>query len=200
MAANRHEQRARGVRKGPIHSEPNVQSGAKPCVRRDSGQQNAAAASVLREARDPVILRMQPSQRWPDEPFARPILRFIGPVLQPETRLHVRSEACCLCSLCADEGVEVFIRYQAPDIKEPGVSPIRGEKQIGGTRAGLQARRQSFSAWVGQTSSASWKFRTDRQRRLRRAALRISPVEPILGAHDSITETRAPYALSASHI
>ena len=61
------------------------------------------------------------------------ILRFVGPVREPETRFDVAAEARCLCSLRAQERMEILIGHEALEVEESGVCPIRCQKQIGRT-------------------------------------------------------------------
>src|SRR5882762_4930711 len=84
MTANGHEGRPRGMRHVPIHPDPDMHSGTHPHIRGDSGKQHIAAAPVLRDSPDTIILRMQPSQRRANEPFTGHVLRFIRSVRQPE--------------------------------------------------------------------------------------------------------------------
>ena len=65
-----HEQWPRGVSHTPIHSEPQVHSGAQSDIRRRAEKQIIAAAPALRDPVNPVVLRVQPRQVRPDEPFA----------------------------------------------------------------------------------------------------------------------------------
>src|SRR5207244_10750833 len=99
--ADRHEHGTRRMRNVPVHAEPDVHSGTHAHVRRDSGQQHIATAPALGDRGDAIILRMQPSHDRPDEPFTGSILRFIGPVRQPEPRFDVAAEACLLRPLRA---------------------------------------------------------------------------------------------------
>src|ERR1700720_3095412 len=77
MAPHRHEHRACRMCNIPIHSHPNVHTRTNSRVSRDSRKQHVATASVLRHSRDPVVLRVQPGERGPDEPFASYVLRFV---------------------------------------------------------------------------------------------------------------------------
>src|SRR5258708_35311686 len=80
------------MRTVPVHAKPDVHSGAHAHVGRDSGEQRVAAAPALGDCRDAVILRVQPSYHWPNEPSTSPVLRFTGPVRQPKARFAIASE------------------------------------------------------------------------------------------------------------
>src|SRR5438552_17663246 len=56
VAADRHEQWARGMRHSPVHPEPNVHAGAHTEVGRHASQQNVTAAPSLAGSGDAIIL------------------------------------------------------------------------------------------------------------------------------------------------
>src|SRR6266436_3642039 len=148
VAADGHERAARRMRNVPVHAEPHVHSRTHAHVGRDTGEQHVAAAPALGDCRDAVILRVQPSHHWPDEPFAGPVLRFIRPVRKPEARLEVAAQAGLLRPLRAQQGMKILVGHKPPEMEEPGVSPIRCHEEIARARTGLQTRRQSFSVHV----------------------------------------------------
>src|ERR1700719_1225565 len=99
VAADGHERRARRMRIIPIHTHPNVHTRTNSRVRRDSRKQRVAAASVLRHTRDPVVLRVQPGERGPDEPFPGYVLRFVRAIGKPEPRFNRAAQSGPLRSL-----------------------------------------------------------------------------------------------------
>src|SRR5438552_3720702 len=125
VAANGHKQCTSGMRDVPIHPEPDVHSRSYAHIACDSGQQNVTAASTLGNSCDAVILRTQPREHRTNEPFTGNVFRFVGPVREPETRFDVTSQACCLCAVRAQQGMEIFISYQAFQVEETGIAPIR---------------------------------------------------------------------------
>jgi hypothetical protein len=88
--------------------------------------------------------------------------------------------------------MEIFIRNETSQIEKPGVRPIYGEEQIGRTRTGLEARRQSYSICVGQVCSPCGDLGAKRDGCLRSAAFRISPVKAIFYEQQGIAKTCSP--------
>src|SRR5215472_13047721 len=84
VSAHRHEYRCCRMCNIPIDADPNVHARTESRVRRESSKQHVSATSVLRHSPDPVVLRMQPGERWPDEPLPGHVLRFVGPIGKPE--------------------------------------------------------------------------------------------------------------------
>src|SRR6266478_6760273 len=136
VAADGHERAARRMRNVPVHAEPHVHSRTHAHEGRDTGEQHVAAAPALGDCRDAVILRVQPSHHRPDEPLTGSVLRFIGPVRQPEARFEVAAEAGLLRALGAQQGMEIFVGDKPPEIEEPRVSPIHCNEKICGARTG----------------------------------------------------------------
>src|SRR5947209_18644920 len=101
-----------------------MHAGTHSNVSGDSSEQHVAAASGLGDSRDTLILGMQPSQRRSNKPFTGHVLRFIGPVRQPEARFDFTAEPCCLGSLRADKGMKILISNKTLQTEEPGVGPI----------------------------------------------------------------------------
>ena len=99
VTAHRHELCACRMRNVPIHPDPDVHSGTQADVSCDSSQQNIAAAPVLTDARNAIILGMQPCQRGTDEPLPRHVLRLIWTIRKPETRFDVAAEPRLLGTL-----------------------------------------------------------------------------------------------------
>ena len=82
------------------------QSAAHPCMHAgpqadvscDAGQQSISAASILADAADAVVLRMQQGQRWADEPFTLSVLGLIRTIREPETRFQIAAQPRCLAA------------------------------------------------------------------------------------------------------
>src|SRR5882762_10481536 len=85
--------------------------------------------------------------------------------------------------------MEILIGNKTPQIEQPGVSPICGEKEIGGARAGLQTRRKSFTTSVSQSGSPSRNLWAECDRCLGCPAFRVSPIEAILHEHHGIADS-----------
>src|SRR3974377_159668 len=75
--ADRHEGRSNGMDNIPIHSEPKMHSRTHTDIGCHPGQQHVTSTAVLCDSCDTVVLRMQPSQHWADEPLSCSVLRLI---------------------------------------------------------------------------------------------------------------------------
>jgi len=96
--------------------------------------------------------------------------------------------------------MEILISNKTSQIEKPGVCPIYREEQIGRTRTGLEARRQSFSICVGQVCSPCGDLGAYRDGCLCSAAFRISPVEAIFCEQQGIAKTYSTNGWSASGV
>src|SRR5689334_23396398 len=115
----------------PVHCHPHVRAGTQAQVSSDAHHCHIAAAAALADAGDSIILIMQPGDDRSDEPFARTVLSFVGTIGDPESRFEIAAQASSLNSLRADEGMEILVGYEAPDIEQAGIGPVRAEKQVG---------------------------------------------------------------------
>ena len=96
--------------------------------------------------------------------------------------------------------MEILIGNKTPQIEQPGVCPVRSQKQIRGTRAGLQTSRQQTSPYVGQICAPCWNLGAERNGCLCRPALRISTVETVLYEHHGIAKPRSASGRCARHV
>src|SRR5947209_670676 len=133
---DRHKCRASRVSRVPIGSEPQVHPRTQAEVGSDSAQQDVAATAWLRDSGDPIILGVLPGERRPNEPFARSIFCFMRSIREPEARLDLAAQTCCLRPLRAHERMQIFIGHQPPYVEETGIGPVRADKEVSRTRTG----------------------------------------------------------------
>src|SRR6185312_12767511 len=112
-----HEFSAIGVSCVPIHGKPKMHSRTHSEISRDPRQQQVAATVWLRCSGNTVILKMLPGECWPDKPFARSVLRFVGSIGKPESGFELTSQSRRLSSSRAHQGMEVFVSNQAPEVE-----------------------------------------------------------------------------------
>ena len=143
---------------------------------------------------------MQPRQRRANEPFTGNILRLIGSIREPEARFDVATDPSLLRSLCAQERVEMFVSYKAFKVEKTGVSPIRCDEEIGGAGAGLQSCWQQRSVGASQVCSPYRNFKTASDGRLRRASLRIPPIETVFHQSHDISNAHPSDCRCARHL
>src|SRR5579863_4077359 len=117
----------------PIHTQPDMHSGAQPEVRCCASKQYVAPTPGLTDSSNSVVARMLPCEHGANEPFTSNVLRLIRSIREPEARFDVASEPSLLRSFCAQQGVKIFISHKTAKIEKPGVSPVRSEKEIGRT-------------------------------------------------------------------
>src|SRR5581483_687746 len=135
-----------------------MHAGTDTYIACDSCQQIIAAASLLRDMSESIILRMQPDEHRSDEPFATAVLGFIWAIGEPEAGLETVAQPGCLRSVRANQRMKILVRNQTSAIEQARVRPVHGRKQISGARSWLKAHRQ-HSAICVQAGAPGRKLR-----------------------------------------